>query len=602
MTTLFWRACVSVFLAALSLSVGAQTQENTETITIHYLGMTRELPDDKIVQATIVALQNAVPNIRIRTKIENFSTLQDVYKANPEDYFVVTSGFFWERLNDGSAHIATLTTPLAPYPNEGVAGAFVTRKDRTDLDSVESLKGKRAVLTDQRAFMNSAISMGEIARRGFDPGRFFSRIFETGRPMRKCLEAVDKGQADVALVRAGLIESLKASGDPLVENLHVIDLKKSDHLSYAHTSKAYPGWTFMAGPDASPYVTRDLTVALLTLPQEDIWGGQWLPTTDFSSISELYKDLKMGPYAYLKSWTVSRVWAEYKLAVVVFVLLVCFAVFHSWRNAVLIRKRTAELKVALVREEDLNRRANEAAARINELQKTSVVGLFSSIIAHDLLQPLSASKYYLQALKTFLLKGETQKALPLAQKAMGTVNRSVELVSKIRNYAKNPQPLLEEVEVKARLKHTIAELREAKQLVVEPDLSELADMKLWMDPFEFDVMTVHLLENAMEAVRDIPAPKRFVRIQGKVAQSRAILKFENSGQAIDRDRISSLTAPLQSTKREGLGLGLPIVVILVERFGGVIHITANDEKIGGLTISMDFPVGNIEGEAVESDK
>ena len=75
----------------------------------------------------------------------------------------------------------------------------------------------------------------------------------------------------------------------------------------------------------------------------------------------------------------------------------------------LLLRRTAQLEEALTREKALQSQQLEAAERISALQRTGLIGRISSMIAHELRQPLAALALYGQSLRKLL---EREKASP----------------------------------------------------------------------------------------------------------------------------------------------------------------------------------------------
>jgi two-component system, NtrC family, sensor histidine kinase HydH len=73
------------------------------------------------------------------------------------------------------------------------------------------------------------------------------------------------------------------------------------------------------------------------------------------------------------------------------------------------------------------------------------------------------------------------------------------------------------------------------------------------------------------------------------ASQRAIhLRFSDTGMGIAPDRLNKVFQPFATSKRKGLGFGLPLVKRTLERIGGSIHI---DSRVGqGTQVTLIFPV------------
>lgn len=128
-------------------------------------------------------------------------------------------------------------------------------------------------------------------------------------------------------------------------------------MKYLHTSSAYPGWTVIASAGLPPETLRNVTMALYAISPEEIWHSQWLPATDFARIDKLFKELRFGPYEYLRHWTAERIWKEYSLWILLFAAALLFGLLHTIRSDMLVRRRTAELAAASDRLNRLEKRA-----------------------------------------------------------------------------------------------------------------------------------------------------------------------------------------------------------------------------------------------------
>ena len=64
--------------------------------------------------------------------------------------------------------------------------------------------------------------------------------------------------------------------------------------------------------------------------------------------------------------------------------------------------------------------------------------------------------------------------------------------------------------------------------------------------------------------------------------------FRDNGVGIPPDQLPRVFAPFFTSKRKGLGLGLPLVKRIVTRFGGVVSITSEGGR--GAEIVVELPV------------
>ena len=66
------------------------------------------------------------------------------------------------------------------------------------------------------------------------------------------------------------------------------------------------------------------------------------------------------------------------------------------------------------------------------------------------------------------------------------------------------------------------------------------------------------------------------------------VRIRDNGIGIPRDQLPRVFAPFFTSKRKGLGLGLPLVRRIVTRFGGSVSITSESGQ--GSEVVVELPV------------
>jgi len=129
--------------------------------------------------------------------------------------------------------------------------------------------------------------------------------------------------------------------------------------------------------------------ALLSL-KADADGESWSVPADYHPVHELFQELQIGPYAFLRetSWDsqLRRYWPW--LAGLILVLL-------SWGGYTLhveqiVQRRTRELILALDERGSLEARVRSGQQQMDHLSRLSILGELSGTLAHELNQPLAA--------------------------------------------------------------------------------------------------------------------------------------------------------------------------------------------------------------------
>ena len=105
-------------------------------------------------------------------------------------------------------------------------------------------------------------------------------------------------------------------------------------------------------------------------------------------------------------------------------------------------------------------------------------------------------------------------------------------------------------------------------------------------PFEMTLVLLNLVKNAVDAVENTQNGKVHIEAHASmlVNQKALVLTIADNGPGDKQAIRASLASPFQSTKREGLGLGLSIVKRIVESYGGKVDFESNTPV--GIKISV----------------
>ena len=79
-------------------------------------------------------------------------------------------------------------------------------------------------------------------------------------------------------------------------------------------------------------------------------------------------------------------------------------IFHVVTINLLVRKRTAQLAESLAETEHFHKVAQESRNQLLQLERSNIVSQLSSMLAHEIKQPLMSISLYAGALKLLLVK------------------------------------------------------------------------------------------------------------------------------------------------------------------------------------------------------
>lgn len=584
------RVCLFTLMASLWLSEAVFASEPLITIGIvHYVKPAKNSP---IVEPTIEAIKEKLDGkYQISTLYFQREQLEKAVKEGTVDIFLSSAGFYRRLIRDGARDLATAISPMYPDPNHSDGAAIVVLNNRKDLKKISDLEGKRLAVTSKNAFSSYHVPLGEIASRGYDPFNFFSFIKDTqeGVDSAEALNALKKGEVDVAFLKHCILEEYLAF-HPAEKALYRVLEPKNAPGECARSTELYPTWTLASTKSASPEMSRLVTAAVLDMPKTKE-GFVWGVSTDFSQTDELLKTLKIGPYEYLREWTIRRFFSEYWPFVMLGLFCIFGMIFH-WRRAEhLVQKRTSQLRKSINERVRLEAQAKDASHRLETLQRIGVVNQLSAIFAHEMRQPLGAISLYLEGLRTMILEGEGKKEnlIQVIDLIEQQNCRADEIVQKVRAYRKGKPTRDKEIDLSLILRKaadTISLSNEAAATKLVCAVKEGVRVK--GDPLEIELLVVNLIKNALEAVEDKKEGKVWVGLKNGGSVNQIIVS--DNGDIQCEDDLKRLTGSFETTKKDGLGIGLSIVRGIAERHRGRIEFKVRNPH--GLRVIVNIPKVN----------
>lgn len=484
------------------------------------------------------------------------------------------------------------------------------RADEENIKTIADLKDKRLSASYASAFMSYRTGLGEIAVRGYDPEHFFSDIHFTGDSENAAIASrLDTHEADVAMVRACWLEHQPPE---VRARYRVLEPREDPTLHCIHTSRTYPNIMVSVLEGSAPGAAHVIARTLLSI-KEIAPGHHWGVATDLRPVNRLYRELKIENYAYLRDISFKD-WLTKNLAwCVLAAAMILGLAFHSWRVGYLVRVRTAELEASIEEERKSQFRLEEMRGRMERMQKATIVGQLSNLIAHELAQPLAAVQYYLDGMKTLLSRQPVNTAM-LEKSRVGIeqgLERTKAIVAKVRGYSRNQTRRDRTVSLKTTIDNVLTAISPDLQRTVAFKCESVEGIEVLGDALELELLMRNLIKNAFEAAASAASdstsgaqevPTVSVRTQpdptDKTDRS-VLITIENTGLQMTNAAFNELTTPLITTKAAGHGLGVPIAIAIAEASGG--RLTFFERPQGGVIAQVrllragSYPLKNTAG-------
>ncbi|PEA54237.1 PAS domain-containing sensor histidine kinase [Bacillus pseudomycoides] len=220
---------------------------------------------------------------------------------------------------------------------------------------------------------------------------------------------------------------------------------------------------------------------------------------------------------------------------------------------------------------------------LRKSEKLAVVGQLAAAIAHEIKNPLTAMKGFMQLLKTVehetnhhyidIVSSEINRIESITNEFMAIAKpQAVKIqpndISMLMNQVVmllEPQALMNNIQMKTEVMSTIPTIHcEGNQL---------------------KQVFINILKNAIESM---PTGGEIVIQIDRADNNQINIRFIDQGCGIPQERISYLGEPFYSLKEEGIGLGLMICYKIIEMHQGKIWIESEVNK--GTTIDVTLPI------------
>jgi len=250
----------------------------------------------------IASLDQALPQHRFRLEHFDAAGLRRAVAAHEVDLVITNPGYYVTLEADfGLSRIATLAAPHTRSPAVAIGSAVVARADRPELRELPDLAGQRVAAVAPDAFGGWLVAAGELKRAGIDAGDLRELRF-TGLPMRKVVDAVQRGEVDAGVIRTCLLEQLVEAGALAAGELRVLGARQEQGFPCASSTPLYPDWPIAVTRQTDPALAKAVARALLAMP-EGAGRVAWSVPADYRPVHELYQSLGVGPYEELHRFT-----------------------------------------------------------------------------------------------------------------------------------------------------------------------------------------------------------------------------------------------------------------------------------------------------------
>ncbi|MFD3448251.1 PAS domain S-box protein [Microbacteriaceae bacterium 4G12] len=283
---------------------------------------------------------------------------------------------------------------------------------------------------------------------------------------------------------------------------------------------------------------------------------------DIEKVATLFQDLKEGqaPIYFENYWLTKS--GEKKLI--------------SWSNSILYDEND-QIKYIIGTGKDITeQRRTEELLRKSE--KLSAVGQLAAGVAHEVRNPLTVLKGFIQLLSTSEIN-ENYYNLMLHE-----IEHIETIISEFLSLAKPEVLRLEQKNLIEIIKNVVT-LLNTKAIMTDINITFEDYVPLYINchASQMKQVFINILQNSIEAMPN----GGNILVSLEESEKEVTIRFLDQGCGIPKQRLRHLGEPFYSTKEKGTGLGLMISYKIIESHKGKINIVSKENK--GTIVEVTLP-------------
>ncbi|MCW8278472.1 PAS domain S-box protein [Pseudomonas sp. PCH199] len=242
-----------------------------------------------------------------------------------------------------------------------------------------------------------------------------------------------------------------------------------------------------------------------------------------------------------------------------------------------------------VRAEDARRVSEQ---KIEYLARYNAMGEMAVAIAHELSQPLAATRNFIEG--AVIRLGNTadtdQGVVWGLQSAVRQIEHASVIIKSVRDYVVKLEQSEELIDLNELLRETryFISLRADPSLVKVQIVTAPEPLRVSCEKVLIGQVILNLAFNAIEEMADLPLERRVLRIHASAENGVALVRIEDRGRGIQAEAQEKLFDGFFSSKVSGNGIGLALCKNIIGRHRG--DIWAQNLEPCGAVFSFSLPL------------
>lgn len=215
--------------------------------------------------------------------------------------------------------------------------------------------------------------------------------------------------------------------------------------------------------------------------------------------------------------------------------------------------------------------------RLREIEHLSAIGQLSRSMAHEIRNPLNFINLSIDYISDKYVPEDPknrEKFISLISGIKDEIHRLNKLVNEFLDYSRPIKLDIKKVKIEKIIDDILLLIQakaEAEKIKIVKEA--IGDYELNADPELLKSCILNLITNSFHALESVER-ERLLNIITTVEDKNLILIVRDNGVGVSTENLPKIFEPFYSTKKNGLGLGLPITKRVVEEHGGRVEFSS----------------------------
>ncbi len=204
--------------------------------------------------------------------------------------------------------------------------------------------------------------------------------------------------------------------------------------------------------------------------------------------------------------------------------------------------------------------------------KLAMLGKIAAAIAHEIRNPLTSIRGFIQLLRPYLLEVGKEE---YARIILTEIDRANDIIYEFLNSSKPSAPMKQLIPIDHLIKEVVL-LTESEALMRNCEIKAefySSENVVSIDVKQVKQVILNIVKNSLDAIEEVHNDRRglieiITRSEGQFAQ----IIIKDNGKGMDKSTMNRLFDPFFTTKQEGTGLGLSVSYRIVRNHNGTIRV------------------------------